>query len=606
MFSRREIVKRSTYLLISLVAGSSLILAACSATATTVPPATVIPPTTVPPTQVPVLKSPIPFPAGGKSVTGAWTQEPDNIVPYYTQMPYSIWITQLTLAGLGEWDFKSNFVPELAMDVPTTANGGISPDGLTIKWKLKTGLLWSDGQPLTSADVKFTWQSIMDPKNTPVSRAGYDKISSIDTPDDTTVALHFSELFPAWQTLFTQGPDNAGAILPQHILQGKTALENDPFIHWPTVSSGPWVITEWVAGDHMTLLPNPNFNKGRAKLDRILIKFVPDTETALAALQTGDVDWYAGFSESDIPKVMPLEPAIHLQVKPELGFEQYFFNLGSSAGATLADGSIVGKSDRNGFCPFKDVRVRKAITLGINRQVIADTLLNGATIVPATQWPNSSWTNTSLETPTYDPDAAKALLDKAGYLAGQDGIRHGVCDGKDVRLSFGFVSSDDQIQTIVAMAVKSDLAKIGIDFKPTSLPTGTFFASYSNGGTMALGKFDMAGFSYAFYPDPMSGVMDSYSCAAVPSAANHGGQNYYHICDPVLDKMMLAVNASVDPAVRKTALDALQKYIYDQYYVILMYVRANVYGFTDRFLPGPFSFRSNMDWNSQVWDVKSP
>jgi ABC-type transport system substrate-binding protein len=98
--------------------------------------------------------------------------------------------------------------------------------------------------------------------------------------------------------------------------------------------------------------------------------------------------------------------------------------------------------------------------------------------------------------------------------------------------------------------------------------------------------------------------MDSYSCAAVPNTANPGGQNNYHICDPKLDEMMNAVNATADPAGRKTALDALQKYIFDQYYVIMMYARANVYGTTDRFVPGPFSFASNMDWNSELWTVK--
>ncbi len=156
------------------------------------------------------------------------------------------------------------------------------------------------------------------------------------------------------------------------------------------------------------------------------------------------------------------------------------------------------------------------------------------------------------------------------------------------------------------MAAQSDLFKIGIDFKPVSVPAGKFFATYSNGGDMATGKFDMAGYSNSFYPDPMAGVLDSYSCASVPSAANPGGRNYYHICDPALDQLMLAVNASADPAVRKTALDALQKYIYDQYYVIMMYVRAQVYGIGDRFIPGPFSYMSNMDWNSEVWDVKTP
>ncbi len=518
-------------------------------------------------------------------------------------------ITQMTLAGLGEWDYLGNFVPELAADVvPSAVNGGISSDGLTITWKLKPGLLWSDGQPLTSADVLFTWQSIMDPRNTPLSRVGYDKIASIDIPDSTTAVLHFSELFPAWQTLFTQGPDNAGAILPQHILQGKTTLESDPFIHWPTVASGPWVITEWVAGDHMTLLPNPNFYAGRPRLDRVMILFVPDKETALASLQTGDADWYPDFSESDIPTVLPLEPAIHLLVKPGFDYEQYIFNLGTTTGATLVDGSLTGESDVNGFCPFKDVRVRKAITLGINRQVIANALLNNATRVPASQWPNSAWTNTSLVADLYDPEGAKTLLDEAGYAPdpANNDIRHGMCNGKDVKLSIRFKTTDEQIRMDEAALVAADLAKIGIGFKPTFLPAATFYASYSNGGTLPRGTFDMAGFPQEFFPDPMSGVMENYSCATVPTAANPGGQNSQQLCDPVLDQMMEAVNASADPLIRKAALDDLQKYIFDQYYGIIMYVHASVCGITDRFDPGPFSFASGMDWNSEVWDVKTP
>ncbi|MBI2757635.1 MAG: peptide ABC transporter substrate-binding protein [Chloroflexi bacterium] len=599
-------MNRKLFALLAVLILASVVLSACGSATPTEAPATAAP--TEAPTAAaactPAGTEPIAFPSGGKSVTGAWSQEPDNIVPYYTQMSYAIWITQLTLVGLGEWDDKGAFVAELAADVPTADNGGVSADGLTITWKLKPCLFWSDGEPLTSADVKFTWQSIMDPKNVPLSRIGYDKIASIDTPDDQTVVIKFSELYPGWQTLFTQGPNNSGAILPKHILDGKTGLEKDPFTHQPTVSSGPFVISEWVAGDRMTLLPNPNFYKGRAKLDQVQIKFVPDPETALAALKTGDIDWYPDFSESDIVTVGALEPAIHLKVVPGADFEHYFFNLGTTAGVTLPDGTVVGKSDVNGFCPFKDVNVRKAITLGIDRQTIVDTLLAGKTIVPATQWPNSSWTNTSLTPDKYDPAAAAALLDAAGYKVGADGIRAGTCDGKPVKLSFNFETTTKQIRVDIALAVQSDLKKIGIEFKPIHTPAGTFFAGYTDGGNMPLGKFDMAGYTTGFYPDPMSGVLDSYSCSTVPSKDSPSGTNNYHLCDPKLDDLMKAVNATADPAARKTALDAVQKYIFDQYYVIMMYARANVYGYVDRFVPAPFGFFSNMNWNAEDWTVK--
>jgi len=601
---------------------ASLLLTACGAPATSeaptnIPPAATEAPTVAAATEAPantepaattaptggcadpVGKEAIPFPSGGKSVTGGWTQEPNNIVPYYTVMNYAVWLAQLTLVGLGEWDDKGAFVPELAAEVPSAENGGVSPDGLTITWKLKPCLYWSDGEPLTSADVKFTWESVMNEANIVTSRNGYDKIDSIDTPDDTTVVIKFKSLYPPWQTLFTQGPNNSGSILPKHILDGQTGLESNPFIHNPTVSSGPFVISEWVAGDHLTLLPNPNFYSGRAKLDQVLIKFIPDPETALAALQTGDIDWYPDFSESDIATVGALEPKIHLIVVPGSDFEHYLFNLGTTAGVEGMDKS---KSDVDGFCPFRDVKVRKAIILGIDRQAVVDTLLEGKTTVPGSQWPNSAWTNTDLTPEAYDPDQAMALLDEAGYKPGADGIREGQCDGQTVKLSFRFDTTDKQIREDIAVAAQDDLLKIGVDFKPTFTPAGTFFATYPEDGILPTGKFDMAGYTTGFYPDPYPTTGD-WNCD-IPSKDNPSGTNNYHLCDPQIVKLLDDLNATADPAKRKVAVDALQKYIYDNALMIPMYARANVYGHVDRFVPGPFSFLSNLNWNAEVWDVK--
>jgi len=601
-------VKKIFYVGLTAVLLASFVLTACGTPATEVPAPTEAPAAPAateapaapeaPAACAPVGTEPIAFPDGGKSATGAWTQEPDNITPYYTQMSYAVWIAQLTSIGLAEWDENGDFVPELAAEVPSAENGGVSADGLTITWKLKPCLFWSDGEPLTSADVKFTWESVMDPANAPLSRVGYEKIASIETPDDLTAVVTFKELYPPWQTVFTQGPNNQGSILPKHILEGQTALESNDFIRWPTVSSGPFVITEWIPGDHMDLLPNPNFYAGLPKLDRVQIKFVPDPEVALAALQTGDIDWYPDFSEGDIETVGALEPAVHLLVVPNPEWEHYFFNLGTTAGV---DGK--GKADNDGFCPFKDVRVRKAITLGIDRQAFIDTLLSGKTGVPATQWVGA-WANTDLKPDAYDPAAAEALLDEAGYTKGADGIRVGKCDGKDVKLSFNFETTTKQIRVDIALAVQSDLAKIGIEFKPIHTPAGTFFASYSDGGNMPSGKFDMAGYTTGFYPDPMSGVFDSYSCDAIANKDKPSGVSNYLLCNPELDTMLAAVNASSDPAARKAALDVAQKYIFDNYYVVMMYQRANIYGYTDRFVPGPMSGFSNMNWNAEVWDVK--
>jgi peptide/nickel transport system substrate-binding protein len=203
----------------------------------------------------------------------------------------------------------------------------------------------------------------------------------------------------------------------------------------------------------------------------------------------------------------------------------------------------------------------------------------------------------------YDSAKAESLLDTAGYAKGADGIRSGKCNGVDTKLSFNFETTDKQIRVDIALAVQSDLKKIGIEFKPIHTPSGTFFGTYTDGGPMSTGKFDMAGYTTGFYPDPYPATED-FLCKSIPSADNPGGGNWYHVCTTELDNLFAAVNATADPAARKVAIDAVQKYMYDNVLFIPMYARANVYGYTDRFVPGPFGFLSNMNWNAEVWDVK--
>jgi peptide/nickel transport system substrate-binding protein len=603
-------MKRMMFVLVSMVMVASMLLAGCAPAATAAPatqapapatqapaPATSAPATsaaTAAPTCAAKGTAAVPFPSSGKTVTIAFSQEPDLVNNLFSSMSYSAWVAQMTLVGLGTWDANKNLVPELATDIPTTANGGVSADGLTITWHLKPCLFWSDGQPLTSADVKFTWQAVTDKGNAVYSNAGYTQISSIDTPDASTAVLHFSALYPPWQTLFTSGPNNQGNILPMHILQGKTGLEKDPYIHWPTVASGPWVITDWVAGDHMTMLPNPNYYQGHPKLDQIQIKFVPDPETALAALKTGDVDFVPDFAESDVPTLTALEPAIHTRVDGLGDFEHYLFNMG-------VKGTGVGQSDYDGPCPFKDVNVRKAIILGIDRQTIFKTLLFGTTPVIANLWPNSSWNDTTETAYPYDPTQAKSLLDAAGYKAGSDGIRHGMCNGVDTKLSFNFETTTKQLREDVATSVQGMLKQIGVEFKPNFIPSGTFFGNYAAGADMATGKFDMAGYTTGFYPDPYT---DNFLCSTVVSKQNQGGDNNYHLCDPALDKLFATVNASADPTARKTAIDAVQKYLYDNALVIPMYSRANVMAYQDRLILPPTSGIGGMLGDTFDWAVK--
>jgi peptide/nickel transport system substrate-binding protein len=504
--------------------------------------------------------------------------------------------------GPGKWDDKNNLIPYAATEIPSTANGGVSADGLTITWHLKPCIFWADGTPITSKDFVTSWKVETDPKNAVISRAGFEKVTAIDTPDDQTAVVHFSELYPAWPLLFDLGGNNIqGGFMPAHIFDGKSGLEKDPEVHQPTWAGGPFAVKEWVPGDHMTLVRNPNYFGNPAKLDYINIKFVPDPESALAALKAGDVQFAPNFAESDIDTIKAMEPdGVLLRVDATPDFEHLLFNLGTTTGV---DGK--GKSDIAGFCPFQDVNVRKAIILGIDRlSFIKNYLKVSDAAFIASLWPNSYWYNTSLTPYPYDPDQANSLLDAAGYPKGAGGIRAGTCGGKPVKFSLGIETTTAQRRIDNVLAIQSDLKKVGIDIKPNHLPAGTFFAGYADGGDMPLGKFDMAIYTTGFYPDPDS--HDQFGCDYIPTKDNPAGQNQYHLCDPKFDALFAANLATADPAGRKKALDAVQQYMYDNVLVVPLYARANVYAYSDKIVFPPSSGYSagGGTWDSEDFDLK--
>ncbi len=444
----------------------------------------------------------------------------------------------------------------------------------------------------------------MDPKNAPISRSGYTSITSIDTPNDTTAVLHFSSVYAPWPTLFSVGPNTTGMLLPAHLLQGQTGLEKNAEIHKPTVGAGAYLIKDWVAGDHMTLVVNPNYYGAKPKISQINIKFVPDTTTALAALKTGDVDFVPDFSEGDIPTLTALAPAQQSRVDTTPEFEHMIFNLGITNSTQKDDkGNVVGNSDQPGFCPFQDVNVRKAIYLAIDRDTIVKTLLFGKTTAPTSLWPNSSWYNTSLTPYPYDPKQAAQLLDAAGYPAGSDGIRAGTCNGQPVKFSISLETTVKQLRQDEQAAIQANLKQVGIDVKTIATPAGTFFGSYTDGANMATGKFDMAIYTTGFYPDP--DPTGSFSCAQVTSKANPSGNNNYHYCDQTgqMDKLFNQGAGSADPAARKPIYDAIQKYQYDQALFVPLYARANVYGYTARLVFPPSSGFCGWACDMSNWDV---
>ncbi|MCL5995034.1 MAG: ABC transporter substrate-binding protein [Chloroflexi bacterium] len=590
------------FTLASFIAAAALVLTACSGTTPTSAPTTAsqeTAPTGVE-TEAPqateavaATEVPAAAPQGEpKQVTIGWYQEPSAVVAIYSSQTFVAWLGEITNVGLWNYDENEKVVLELADKFPDASNGGISADGKTITYTLKPDLKWSDGQALTSADIKFTWQAIVNPENKGVySRVGYDQIDSIDTPDPQTAVVTFKDIYAPWPGLFAQTGVAGYGLLPEHILKDMKSLDGSDFVLNNPITAGPYKVTSVVKGDRIELEATDTYWRGRPKIDKIFIKVVPDRESVLAGLRTGDLDVGSDFAESSIPDLESVD-TINTFAKTTPNFEHYFFNLGT------------GKYGVTGPCPFQDVRVRQALTYGIDRFTIADKLLFQKTRVVAGLWPNSIYEDTSLEPYPYDPEKAKALLDEAGYKPGADGIREGQCGGQTVRLSFKHMTtSGNELRANVQTLTQQNLKDIGVEFIPDNKPSDTLFATYSENGPLATGQYDMGGFTTAFVsggdPDPT----DYFKLVGIPTQENPNGNNWYFLEDEQLDKLSDEQSKIVDVAKRTEIIKQMQKIMYDKAYVIPMYARLNVDAANKRITNVKSSATGNIFWNVWEWDV---
>ncbi|MGB2956914.1 MAG: ABC transporter substrate-binding protein, partial [Anaerolineales bacterium] len=180
--------------LMAILVVFSLVLAACAAP-TVEEPAAEEPVAEEPVAEEPVAEEP---PAEPKVVTFAWTQEPDSLNDYYTNMWYAAGLIEFVSCGAWTYDDTNTAIPELAKEIPSIENGGVSADGLTITINLVEHATWSDGTPVTSADFVFTHDMIMDDANVVDSKYPHDYLVSVEAPDDYTVVMNFEEPFTPW------------------------------------------------------------------------------------------------------------------------------------------------------------------------------------------------------------------------------------------------------------------------------------------------------------------------------------------------------------------------------------------------------------------------
>ena len=520
---------------------------------------------------------------GGAVVVGVY-QEPNSLNFLLTGGPISFASMQLTplFEPLIRYNEQGEMEPRLLAEIPTAENGGISEDGLVYTLKFTDGVTWHDGTPTTANDFRFTWEWIMDPANQAQATAGWAEIESVEVLDDLTAVVTLKGMYIPWvaETL------GWNPLLPEHI-QSETTTEE--FGRAP-VGNGPFKFVEWVPGDHLTYERYEDyFREEKALLDRLIFKIVPDRNTVIAQAKTGDIQIGVDYTEAQIPEMENVD-GVNLVITPSQIYERYHFTM-----VTHDDASVPHPI-------FGDKAVRTALTHAIDRQTIIDQILFGRTEIARNELDNTPFENPDITPLAFDPEAAKQMLDEAGWVVGDDGIR--AKDG--VRLSFthGTTSGNQTRETIQALA-QANFKDVGAEMTIANQPASKFFGGFNDGGGWLDRTIDMVGFTNGLSSsDP--NLRPFWHTESIPTTDKPGGFNHSCLSNPDLDELLDAQLTEFDPAARTALLQRAQQIIHDEVPMIPMYDRVVINSISDRVqgaTVSPFGSISGLMWNVVDWSI---
>jgi peptide/nickel transport system substrate-binding protein len=453
----------------------------------------------------------------------AYDREIDVLNPFTSQNLVDISFSMIE--GLVTTDDHNRFVPVLATTIPTVENRlvAVNPDGsMDVTWPLREHVVWHDGTPFTARDVCFTWTFVTSPGSETYNREQYLGIKRCSTPDDHTVVFHWDGQYGYYAGLFE-------AILPEHVLGRLTTEEivnYEPYNRGSeTIGTGPFKFAEWKAGEYIRVVRNEHYWRGAGvpAIDQIVWAFIPDANTRLNALRSGQYD-YGQILATQVAQVRRLPG--------------YRVHLTSSNSVMHLDLSI---RTPHGRAIFDDLDVRRAIFHAIDRPAIAGKLMEGTVqLANSPINPTSRFSDDRVPTVAFDPDLSRRLLDRAGWVPGPDGVR--VRNGE--RLAFTIMNRAGTADRIaVAQVIQAELKAVGVEVRFETLESAAWTERWRSGQWEAV-------VSAWFLPaDPsLTGL---YAC--------DGANNMTGFCDPELDRWLKASDHTLSTTDRKRALDRAQE-----------------------------------------------
>ncbi|SEH43875.1 peptide ABC transporter substrate-binding protein [Magnetospirillum fulvum] len=508
------------------------------------------------------LAVPIAAPAR-ESLTIGLSQYPVTLNPLIESMLAKTYVLAFVHRPITAYDPSWTLVCLLCETLPTLENGLARIEtlpggkkGIAVTYALKADARWGDGTPVSSADVAFTWTVGRHPRSGVSNSELFNRITRVEILDARRFTLHFDRV------TFDYNAINDLRLLPAHIerprfeaapesYRTQTAYEQDSTN--PGLYNGPYRIAGLERGSHILLVRNPHWSGPRPGFDRIQIRTIENSAAMEAHLLSGGVDMIAG------ELGLPLEQALALEKRQ-----------GSRFTFITRPGLVYEHLDVNLSSPIlADRRVRRALLAALDRDGLTRQLFDGRQPVAATMVPQLDWVFAEdVPAAKYDPAAASALLDEAGWRSGPGGIRVNA-QGDKLALEL-LTTAGNRSRELVAQVIQAQWRKVGIDLKLRTEPPRVMF-----GDTVSQRKFPHLAM-FAWYSAPESVPRSTLHSTLIPTAANNwAGQNYPGYASPKMDALLDAIEIETDRPRRKALWRDLQRLYAEDLPALPLYFRAD-------------------------------
>jgi len=496
--------------------------------------------------------------SSGGNLINAMAGEPSNLIAMIAGDSASSAIAGNIFNSLVKYDENLNYAPDLA------ESWKISNNQKTITFKLKKGLQWADGKPLTSADVLFTWKLITNPNTRTPYASDYQLVKKASTPNPLTFKVTYESSYaPAldtWTSLH---------ILPKHILKDED-INNTFFSRKPTGSSF-YKLDEWISGQQVTLKANNKSVLGAPLIEKLISRIIPDTSSQFLELTADNID-VMNINPIQYQRVFParkdLQQKIALYKELGNGYTYLGFNLRKP--------------------PFNDIKVRQALNYAIDKdEVIKGVLLGLGEPISSPYKPGTRWNNPNLTPYPYKPSKALKLLQEAGFKKNNDGIL--MKNGKP--LKFEIITNQNKQREMTAVVIQKRLQEIGVDVSIRVIEWASFVNRF-----IKTGDFDVVVLGWSLSLDP-----DQYNIWH-SSQQGPGQFNFLGYSNKNVDKLLELGRVELNVSKREKIYHKFSKYLLEDSPIIYLYagyglsaVHKRVKGIKNPAPPAGI-YHNNYDW----------